>query len=351
MKDDAFLSIIKDADPDYSDENISTTGFIDTGSYALNALLSASVFGGIPNNRVTAYAGESGTGKTFFALSGVKEFLQRTEEEKGTVIYFDTEFALEKSMFEKRDIDTKRLFLMQPDTLQSFKTTGLRILDKIEKMEEADKRPVLMVLDSLGNLPTLKEVEDGLSGKDVSDMTRAKIIRSIFRTLTLKMGKVSVPMILTNHTYTQVGAYVPTQTMGGGGGVVYAASTIAFLSKKKDKDGNDVIGNIITVKTEKSRYSKPNQKVELKLDYNKGLDRFYGLLPIAEKYDIIKKVTTRYELPDGTRLFEKQIYADPERFFTKDILQRIDEVCKKEFGVGEIGIDEENTEEETKETE
>ena len=123
--------------------------------------------------------------------------------------------------------------------------------------------------------------------------------------------------------------------MSGGAGLKYASSSIAMLSKKKDKDGTDVIGNIIKVQMAKSRFTQENKKVEVKLSYSTGLDRYYGLLDLAEKYDIIKKVSTRYELPDGTKVFGKNINQDPEKYFTEDMMTKLEEVAKKEFLYGE----------------
>ena len=108
-----------------------------------------------------------------------------------------------------------------------------------------------------------------------------------------------------------------------------------MLSKKKDKDGTDVIGNIIKVQMAKSRFTQENKKVEVKLSYSTGLDRYYGLLDLAEKYDIIKKVSTRYELPDGTKVFGKNINQDPEKYFTEEMMIKLEEVAKKEFLYGE----------------
>jgi len=123
--------------------------------------------------------------------------------------------------------------------------------------------------------------------------------------------------------------------MSGGAGLKYASSSIAMLSKKKDKDGTDVIGNIVKVQMAKSRFTQENKKVEVKLSYTTGLDRYYGLLDLAEKYDIIKKVSTRYELPDGTKVFGKTINQEPEKYFTEDMMAKLEEVAKKEFLYGE----------------
>lgn len=134
-------------------------------------------------------------------------------------------------------------------------------------------------------------------------------------------------------------SYVPMKKMGGGSGLEYAASTIIFLSKKKDKNKeNEVTGAIITAVLRKSRLSIENKKVETLLNYAEGLDQYYGLLDLAEKFKIIKKVSTRYEMPDGTKAFESAILDNPEKYFTEDILKQIDEKCKEEFLYGKSNV-------------
>jgi RecA/RadA recombinase len=319
------------------------SGCIDTGSYALNAVLSGSIYGGVPNNKVTAFAGESSTGKTFFVLGIVKQFLDANPE--GGVIYFDTEAAVTKGMMESRGVDTKRVVISEPDTIQKFRHTALQIIDKYSAQPEAKRKPMMMVLDSLGQLSSTKEMEDTAEGKETKDMTKASILKATFRVLNLKLAKIGVPLLVTNHVYDVVGAYFPTKEMSGGSGLKYTASTIIFLSKKKDKDGTEVIGNIVKAKLVKSRLTKENAMVEVKITYSTGLDRYYGLLDIAEKYDIIKKVSTRYELPDGTKVFGKAINEQPEKYFTKEVLDKIDEVCKKEFLYGQEGVGDNSMEE------
>lgn len=307
-------------------------GFIDTGSYALNAVLSGSIFGGVPDNKVTAFSGESATGKTYFVLGVVRAFLDKNPN--GGVVYYDTEAAVTKHMMEERGIDTSRVIISEPDTIQKFKTHALKLIDAYEKKPEAERPPMMFVLDSLGMLSTTKEMEDSLEGKDVRDMTKAQIIKAAFRVLTLKLAKVRIPLLVTNHVYELVGSYVPTKEIGGGTGLKYAASSIAMLSKRKEKDGTDVIGNIIKVKMYKSRLSKENSQVEVLLTYAKGLDRYYGLLDLAEKYGIFKKTSTRYELPNGKTAFGKNINEEPEKYYTEEVLQMIEQSAQNEFRYG-----------------
>ena len=343
-----LVESIKDEDTNIVADGVGSaeySGCIDTGSYILNAVLSGSIFGGVPNNKITAFAGESATGKTFFVLGIVKAFLDANPT--AGVMYYDTEAAVTKQMMESRGIDTKRVIVAEPDTIQKFRTHALKTLDYYEK-GGVDRPPFMMVLDSLGLLSTTKEMEDTAEGKETRDMTKSQTIKAAFRVLTLKLAKVKVPLIVTNHVYDVVGAYVPTKEISGGSGLKYAASTIAMLSKKKDKDGNnDVVGNIIKVKMHKSRLSKENGQVEVRLSYDKGLDKHYGLLDLAEKYGIIKKVTTRYEMPNGTRLFGKEILSNPEKYFDDEMLLRLEECAKKEFSYGGQGEMNDNREDDS----
>ena len=306
-----------------------TSNFIDTGSYIFNGLVSGSIYGGIPGNKITAIAGESSTGKTFFCLGVVQHFLESNPD--AGVIYFESESAISKEMIESRGIDSTRMMICPVTTVQEFRTQSIRILDKY--LEQKERQPLMFVLDSLGMLSTTKEVEDAEAGKETRDMTRAQIVKSIFRVLTLKLGKANVPLLVTNHTYDVVGSYIPTKEMGGGSGLKYAASTIIYLSKKKEKSQSEVVGNIIKAKTAKARLTKENSEVETRLFYERGLDPYYGLLSLGEKYEIFKKVGNRYEIGEA-KVYPKAILENPEKYFTPEIMQALDECAAKEFKYG-----------------
>ena len=334
---DFFRDIVKqlnDENTSIAEDGLASaeySGNIDTGSYILNAALSGSIHGGVPNNKITAFAGESATGKTFFVMGVVKRFLDDNAD--GAVFYFDTEAAVTKEMMTQRGIDTKRVIISEPDTIQKFRHTALQILDNYNETK-GDKPPMMMVLDSLGQLSTTKEVEDTHAGSETRDMTKAATLKATFRVLNLKLAKANVPMLVTNHVYEVVGSYIPTKEMAGGSGLKYTASQICYLSKKKEKDGKEVVGNIIKVKMMKSRLTKENKEVQVLLTYDKGLDRYYGLLELAEKYEIVKKVANRYEMPDGTKVYAKSILSDPTKYFTDELLARIDEAAALEFTYG-----------------
>ena len=306
-----------------------TSGYIDTGSYIFNALCSGSIYGGVPGNKITAIAGESSTGKTFFCLGIVQHFLESNPD--AGVIYFESESAISKQMIEDRGIDSNRMLIVPVTTVQEFRLQSIKILDKYMTMD--DKKPMMFVLDSLGMLSTSKEVEDSEAGKETRDMTRAQVVKSIFRVLTLKLGKANVPLLVTNHTYDVVGAYIPTKEMGGGSGLKYAASSIIYLSKKKEKDGKDVVGNIIKCKNAKSRLTKENSTVETRLFYDRGLDRYYGLLELGEKYGIFKRKGNRVIVGESS-VYPSAILKDPEQYFTPEIMQKLDEAAAKEFRYG-----------------
>ena len=226
------------------------------------------------------------------------------------------------------------MVILPVTTVQEFRTQSLKVLDSYINQEESIRRPLFLALDSLGMLSTTKEVEDTAEGKETRDMTRAQVLKAAFRVLTLKLGKAKVPMVVTNHTYDVVGSMFPTKEMGGGSGLKYAASSIIYLSKKKFKEGTEVVGNIIHCKNHKSRLTMENKMVDVLLTYDKGLDKYYGLLELAVAHGIFKQVSTRIELPDGTKQYGKTINNDPEKYFTEDVMKQLEDAVKKEFMYG-----------------
>ena len=309
-----------------------TERYVDTGSYIFNGLVSGSIYGGVSGNKITAIAGESSTGKTFFSLAVVKNFLDSNPD--GYCLYFDTEAAVNKPLLESRGIDLTRVVVINVVTIEEFRSKALRAVDIYLKTNTEDRKPCMFVLDSLGMLSTEKEIRDALDDKQVRDMTKSQLVKGAFRMLTLKLGQANVPLIVTNHTYDVIGAYVPTKEMGGGSGLKYAASTIIYLTKKKEKDGKEIIGNIIKAKTHKSRLSKENKTVEIRLFYDdRGLDRYYGLLELGEIGGLWKNVAGRYEI-GGKKLYAKQILSEPETYFNDQVMQALDEIAKNEFSYG-----------------
>jgi RecA/RadA recombinase len=333
---DFLKEIVKEIGDDFTQlasDIDDTETYVDTGSYILNSLVSGSIFGGVSGNKITAIAGESSTGKTFFSLAVVKNFLDSNPD--GYCLYFDTEAAVNKSLLKSRGIDLNRLVVINVVTIEQFRQKALQAVDIYLKKSEDERRPCMFVLDSLGMLSTEKEIRDALDDKQVRDMTKSQLVKGAFRMLTLKLGQAKIPMIVTNHTYDVIGSYVPTKEMGGGSGLKYAASTIIYLSKKKEKDGTEVVGNLVKAKTHKSRLSKENKDVTIRLYYDeRGLDRYFGLLELGEIGGLWKNVAGRYEM-DGKKVYAKQILKEPETYFTPEVMEKLDQIAKKEFSYGE----------------
>jgi RecA/RadA recombinase len=281
--------------------------------------------------RLLQSQGETSTGKTFFSLAVVKNFLDNNPT--GYCLYFDTEAAITKSLLESRGIDTTRLVVVNVVTVEEFRTKTLKAVDIYLKKKEEERHPCIFVLDSLGMLSTNKEINDALAEKDTRDMTKAQLIKGAFRMLTLKLGQAKIPMLVTNHTYESMSLYGGKQ-MSGGSGLQYAASTIIYLSKSKEKDGTEVIGNIIRAKTQKSRLSKENKDVTIRLYYDeRGLDRYYGLLELGEIGGLWKNVAGRYEI-DGKKLYAKDIFKSIDKYFTEEVMQQLDVIAKGEYSYG-----------------
>ena len=331
----SFLKdIVKEIGGEYTQlasEIDETETYVDTGSYIFNALVSGSIFGGVSGNKITAIAGETSTGKTFFSLAVVKNFLDNNPT--GYCLYFDTEAAITKSLLEGRGIDTTRLVVVNVVTIEDFRNKTLKAVDLYLKKSKDERRPCMFVLDSLGMLSTNKEITDTLAEKDTRDMTKAQLIKGAFRMLTLKLGQANIPMIVTNHTYESMSLYGGKQ-MSGGSGLMYASSTIVYLSKSKEKDGTEVIGNIIKATTKKSRLSKENKQVEIRLFYDeRGLDKYYGLLELGEIGGLWKNVAGRYEI-GGKKIYGKDILKDVDKYFTPEVMQALDETAQKEYSYG-----------------
>ena len=232
---DFLKEIVKEIGDEYTQlaaDIDDTEKFVDTGSYIFNGLVSGSIFGGVSGNKITAIAGESSTGKTFFSLAVVKNFLDSNPD--GYCLYFDTEAAVNKSLIASRGIDLDRLVVVNVVTIEDFRSKALRAVDIYLKKSAEDRKPCMFVLDSLGMLSTEKEITDALNDKQVRDMTKSQLVKGAFRMLTLKLGQANIPLLVTNHTYDVIGSYVPTKEMGGGSGSNMPRLQ-SFISAKRKK--------------------------------------------------------------------------------------------------------------------
>lgn len=474
---DFLKEVIKTAGKEYATlaSNIKESEeFIDTGSYILNALLSGSLLGGIAKNKITALAAPESCGKTFIALSVVNNFLKENSE--GMCVYFDTESAITKTLLESKGIDTKRVVIVNVFTIEEFRSKALQIVDIYSKKSEEERKPLILVLDSLGMLSTNHEIGTALDGKDTRDMSKAQLTKGAFRMLTAKLGEIGVPMIVNNHLYKTMSLY-STEEMSSGclvagtqiitkdgnraiesvttndivmtkegewrrvlqthyfpnkeileiefedgtnvqctpehkffiddvwveakdlqigsiclrmnestglgirsitkkensdvfdisveeyenyilsngvvthnSGLKYAASSIIYISKTKEKEGSDVIGVLLKFKTIKSRLSKENREAHVRLFYDeRGLDRYYGLFELAVEGGLIKRENMRTYSCEGKRYSKADIVDRPETFFTQEIIEKLDEYAKQKFCYGSTLVLEESEENEDEE--
>lgn len=250
------------------------TEYIPTGNYALNACLTGSLFKGIPNNRSICVSGESGVGKTYLILNMCRE----AQNQGYKIIFYDSENAVDINQVTNFGINPYEMRYEPVDTIQNFRTSVTNILDTLIEAKKAGKKiPKLFIaLDSVGNLATAKEVEDAKSGSDKADMSRAKIIRSLFRIIMSKMGLIGASFVFSNHIYMTMDMFAQT-VQSGGKGLVYGASIILNLSKAKLKeDGANQTGIIVTAKPDKNRFCRPIT-IKFHISYVHGMNPFVGL--------------------------------------------------------------------------
>jgi RecA/RadA recombinase len=269
---------------------------------------------------------------TFFALSILKNFLDSNEE--GVGLIFESEGALSKDLIEERGLDSRRVIIIPVETVEQFKHQALKFIGNYLEKSEKERRPIFMLLDSLGMLSTSKEMTDTEAGKETKDMTRTQQIKGAFRVLTLKLSKAKIPLLVTNHVYQTMGMF-PTKEVSGGSGLKYSASSIVALGKSKEKDSDGKMSGVkIRCKMLKGRKTREGGEIRTLLSFSQGLSKFYGLVDIAIKHNIFRKVSTKIEVCNGDKVFEKHIYKNPEKYFDEETLNKINEACKKEFFYG-----------------
>jgi RecA/RadA recombinase len=307
--------------------------FLDTGSYMLNAIMSADLFKGLPKNKTIAIASDSGIGKSFFCVSIAKEFQKNNPT--GYVVYYETENAFTSKMFEERGIDLNRLLYIPIGTVEQFRHESTKFVHEYNDLPKEEQVPFIMILDSVGNLSTEKEYEDAITGANKTDMTKGRLVKSALRTLKMELSRANAPLIMTNHVYSQIGSMYPEDVMTGGKGPLFLSDVVLFLSKRKDKDGTVQVGNFVKARAKKSRFTRENSLVEIYLSFKTGISKYHGLLPFAEKAGVFKRIGNRYEVQDGRKLYEKAIMDSPEEFFTQEVLEKINDVIHAEFSYGE----------------
>jgi len=328
--------------------------YIDTDIYMLNALLSKSIYGGVSDNRMTVFAGPEAVGKSYLCYN-----IARNAQKKGkNVIYIDTEFSIELTELKDFgiDISPERFMLIRSNKVEDIKFMMSQFLNELkqQKMDGNDIDETIVFLDSIGQLASIKEVEDAIDGKNKTDMSRAKAIKSLFRIINADLGYLNIPLICTNHTYKTLDLF-PQDVQGGGKGVDYSASSIVFLSKAQLKTGKEddldlnSSGILVTAKAKKNRNAKP-KKIKFEINHTSGVNPFKGLEYFCtpenfEKVGIAKvkkvedkKAKTVEYVEGGTKwyvrhldksFYEKQLYT--KQIFTKEILDALEPIIYNYF--------------------
>ena len=315
------------------------TSYVDTGIYVLNALISGKMItGGFPAGKVTALAGPQGCGKTYLLMGAFKTFLDNNPE--GEIILFESEGAVSKELILQRGIDPARISVVPVSTIEEFRHQVIKTVDYIqENTEEGEYPNVIMALDSLGMLSTEWEIKDAKNNDNKADMgKRAKLIKSTFRVLTLKLSVVQIPFILTNHTYASMSMYAGDK-MSGGTGLEYAASIVVYLSKSKVKDNKSKIknlaGNSINCRLEKGRLTVEGSKISLDLDFKTGISPWAGiLLPLVESGIFGKKGSWISYNGENVVNGDNKFYEKVDEIMTPEIIEKATDYLESLFSYG-----------------
>ena len=284
---------------------------IPTAIPIINVALSGKLDGGLTPG-LTMWAGPSKHFKTAFSLLMAKSYLDKYED--AALLFYDSEFGTPQSYFDSFGIDTNRVLHTPLTDIEQLK---FDIMQQLTNLERTDR--LIIVIDSIGNLASKKEVEDALEGKSVADMSRAKQVKSLFRMVTPHLTMKDVPMIVVNHTYKEIGMF-PKDIVGGGTGSYYSADNIFIIGRQQEKEGTDVIGYNFIINVEKSRYVKEKSKIPVTVSFDGGISRWSGLLDLAlESGHVIKPSNGWYSK------------VDTESGVIEDKKYRIKETDTKEF--------------------
>jgi RecA/RadA recombinase len=303
---------------------------IQTDVPMVNVALSGSLDGGITPG-LTMFCGPSKHFKTAFALLMASAYQKKYPD--AVVLFYDSEFGTPQSYFETFGINMDNVLHTPLTDVEQLKHD---IMSQLQNIEKGDR--VIIVLDSIGNLASKKEVEDAIEGKSVADMSRAKQIKSLFRMITPHLTLKDIPMVVVNHTYKEIGLY-PKDIVGGGTGSYYSSDTIWILGRQQDKDGTELVGYNFIINVEKSRYVREKSKIPVTVSFDGGINKWSGLLDIALEGNFVAKPSNgwyaKVDQETGEVLDKKRFVDTQTEEFWKDILadERFKEFVRKKYEI------------------
>jgi RecA/RadA recombinase len=308
---------------------------IPTSVPAINIALSGRLDGGLTPG-ITMWAGPSKHFKTAFSLLMAKSYMDKYPD--AAMLFYDSEFGTPQSYFDSFGIDTNRVIHTPLTDVEQLK---FDIMQQLQGVERSDH--LIIVIDSIGNLASKKEVDDALEGKSVGDMTRAKQMKSLFRMVTPHLNLKDIPLIVVNHTYMEIGLY-PKAIVGGGTGSYYSADNIFIIGRQQEKEGTEIIGYNFIINVEKSRYVREKSKIPVTVYHDGGISRWSGLLDIAlESKHVVKPSNGWYSKVDDDGVVEEKKYrlkdTDNKEFWMPILMQKsFIEFVKNKYQVGSSEI-------------
>ena len=297
----------------------------------VNVALSGSVDGGVASG-LTVLAGPSKHFKTSFALLMAGAYLDKHKD--AVVLFYDSEFGSPQSYFEQFDIDPSRVLHTPITNVEELKFDLINQLEAIDRDEN-----VIVVIDSIGNLASKKEMEDALNEKSVADMSRAKALKGLFRMATPYLAMKSIPLLAVNHTYQEIGLF-PKAIVSGGTGIYYSADNIWILGRRQNKKGTEVTGYDFVINVEKSRYVKEKSKIPISVSWEGGVQSYSGLLDVALAGGYVTKPSAGWYQqatgPDGKEFGKVRYDQTLEKEFWDPIFETtaFSEFIEKQYSIG-----------------
>ena len=301
----------------------------------VNVALSGSISGGITPG-MTVLAGPSKHFKTSFALLMASAFLK--EKKDGVILFYDSEFGSPQSYFKEFDVDTERVLHTPVANVEELK---FDLVNQLEQLTREDN--VMIVIDSIGNLASKKELEDALNEKSVADMSRAKALKGLFRMVTPYLTMKNIPLVAVNHTYKEIGLF-PKDVVGGGTGIYYSADNIWIIGRQQDKQGTEIKGYHFVINVDKSRYVKEKSKIPISVSWEGGVQRYSGLLDVALAGGYVVKPSNGWYSVNGDEKKVRQADTLQKEFWTP-IFEDTDfaDFIKKQYSIGhedQVSMDE-----------